>query len=117
MIEEKRKTRNSKRVFAAALTDLSKTFDYTLHKPLLGKLHAYGFDKISLAFIHAYLSQRKQKTKVGSTFIELMSILFVVPRGSFLRPLLFISNTCDFFIFNDHLEFGSYADDTTPFVY
>ena len=83
MIEEKTKTRDSKRVFAAALADLSKTFDCTLPELLLAKLHAYGFDKISLAFIHAYLGQRKQKTKVGFTFIELMSILFVVPRGSF----------------------------------
>ena len=83
----------------------------------LAKLPAYGFYKISLTFMHAYLSQRLQKTKVGSTFSELMSILFGVPQGSILGPLLFVTYICDLFILNDHLKFGSYADDTTPFVY
>ena len=38
----------------------------------------------------AILSQRQQKTKVGSTFSELMSILFDVPQESVSGPLLFI---------------------------
>ena len=67
--------------------------------------------------MHAYLSQRLQKTKVGSTFSKLMSILFGVPQGSILGPLSFIIYICDLLILNDHLEFGSYADDTAPFVY
>ena len=117
MIEKIRKIRDSKGVFAAVLTDLSKAFDCISHELLLAKLHAYDFDQISLTFMHAYLSQRLQKTKVGSTFGELMSILFGVPQGSILGPLLFIVYICDLFILNDHLEFGSYADDTTSFVY
>ena len=117
MIEKIRKIRNSKGVFAAVLTDLSKDFDCISHDPLLAKLHAYSFDKISLTFTHAYLSQRLQKTKVVSTFSELMSILFGVPQGSILGPLLFIIYICDLFILNDHLEFGSYADNPTLFAY
>ena len=69
-------------------------------------VYAYGFDKISLKY-------RQQKTKVGSTFRKLMGILFGVPRESIIGHF-FIIYICDLFILNDHLEFGSYADDTIP---
>ena len=46
-----------------------------------------------------------------------MSILLDVPQGSISRPLLFIIYICNLFIPNDHLEFESYVDATTPFVY
>ena len=71
---------------------------------------------ISLTFIYSYLSQRTQKTKVGSTFSELMSILFGVSQGSILESLLFITYLRDLFILNDHLDFGSFVDDATSFV-
>ena len=99
------------------LTNLSKPFDCTLHELLLAKLHAYCVDKISLAFMNAYLNQRKQKIKVGSTFRELMSILPGFPQVSILGPLLLIIYICDLIILTDHLEFGSYTDDSTPFVH
>ena len=90
MIEKIRKIKDSEGFFATIITDLSKTFDCISHELLLTKLHAYGFDKISLTFMHAYLSQRLQKTKVGSTFSEFMGILFGFPQGSILWPLLII---------------------------
>ena len=46
-----------------------------------------------------------------------MSILFGDPQGSISGPLLFILHICGLFILSDHHEFGSYADDTTLFVY
>ena len=54
--------------------------------------------------------------KIGSTFSELMNILFRVLQGSTLGSLLLIIYVCDLFILNDQFEFGSYADDTTPYV-
>ena len=80
MIEKIRKIRDSKGVFAAGLTDLSKAFDCISHELLLAKLYAYGFDQISLTFLHACLSQRLHKTKVGSTFSELMISYLVFPK-------------------------------------
>ena len=90
MTEKIKKSRDSKGVFAAVFTDFSKSFDCISHVLLLAKLYAYGFDKISLTFMLAIFSQRQQKTKVGSTFSELMSILFDVPQESVSGPLLFI---------------------------
>ena len=96
MIEKIRKNRDSKGVFVAVLTDLSKAFDCILHELLFAKLHVYGFDKISLTFIYAYLSQLKQKTK-----LEIMSILYGALQGSILGLLLVIIYTSKLSILKD----------------
>ena len=80
MIEKIRKIRYEKGAFAAALTDLLKVFGCIPHQLLIAKLSAFGFDMKSIAFIFAYLKNRKQKTKIGSTFSECLNILFGVPQ-------------------------------------
>ena len=79
MIGKLRKIRDEKGVFATVLTELSKAFDCIPHQLLIAKLSAYGFDMKSIAFISAYIKNRKQKTKIGSTFSECLNILFGVP--------------------------------------
>ena len=100
MIETIRETRDNHRVFAAVMTDLSKAFHCIFHELLVVKLHAYGFDESSLKVIISYLKNRTQTTKVGSSFSELLNIIYGVPQGSILGPLLFIIYTCDLFIVN-----------------
>ena len=106
-----------KRTFGALLTDLSKAFDCLPHDLLLAKLNAYGFSLPALRLVQSYLSNRKQRTKINSEFSPWEEILFGVPQGSILGPLLFNIFLCDlFFIMND-VEFASYADDNTPFLW
>ena len=111
--ENKKKKRDFEGFFVAVYKTFSQVFDCTLHGLLLAKLLAYGFDKI-LNYILTWVD--RNKNEVGCTLNELMSILFDVPKGSALGPLLFIIYICDMFN-NDHIGFRSYADDTTAFAY
>ena len=113
MIRKIRKRRDFEGFFAAVYKNFPQVFDCILHGLLLAKLLAYGFDKI-LNYILTWVD--RNKNEVGYTLNELMSILFDVPKGSVLGPLLFIIYICDMFN-NNHIEFRSYADDTTAFAY
>ena len=50
------------------LIDLSKAYDCISHELLVAKLECYGLDELSLKLILDYLSNRKQRIKIGSLF-------------------------------------------------
>ena len=68
MTEKWRQSLNSGGQAAAVLTDLSRVFDSIDCELLIAYLNAYGFDNSSLTFIYSYLSERKQKPKIISSF-------------------------------------------------
>ena len=69
--------------------DLSKAYDCISHELLIAKLEYYGIDEINLKLILNYLSHRKQRTKIGSSFISWFNIYIGIPQGSILGWLLF----------------------------
>ena len=92
-----------------------KAFDCLPQERLIAKLDAYGFDKSYLKLIHSYLSNRKQRVKLNDRYSSWSKILFGVPQGSILGPLLFNSFTCDMFDFLEDFDIANYADDSTPY--
>ena len=68
MLETWKKALDKKDNAGAILTDLSKAFDSLSHDLLIAKLGAYGFDQDALMFIYSYVKERKQRTKVGSSY-------------------------------------------------
>ena len=116
MVEKWRQCLDNGGVSGALLTDLSKTFDSILHDLLIAKLATYGFDHNSLQMLQSYLSNRKQRTKINNAYSKYCEILFGVPQGSILRPLLFSICICDMFYDIDDCHIASYADDNTPYV-
>ena len=89
LIEKWKKSVDNGGAFGALFTDLSKAFDCLSHELLIAKLDAFGFDKNALKLVNGYLSNRKQRVKINNKYSSWSEILFGVPQGSILGPLLF----------------------------
>ena len=102
--------------FGALITDLSMAFNCLPHSWLLAKLSAYGFHMKALRFINDYLRDRKQRTKISDTYSSWEKVLYGVPQGSILGPLLFNIDLCDLFVIINQHGVVNYADDNTPYI-
>ena len=89
MLEKWKRSVDNSKMFGDLLSYLLKTFDCLDHELLTAKLNVYGFSLTALKLIHNYLSSRKQRTKINSTYSSLLEIIFGIPQGSILGSLLF----------------------------
>ena len=110
---------DSGKAVALTLLDLSAAFDTFDHDILFNSLRDwFGVDGTVLRWIRSYLSNRKQKVKLGNSFSDVFSLPYGVPQGSVLGPLLFtlyttpLSNIISNFNVTHHL----YADDTQIYL-
>ena len=73
-----------------AYFDYAKAFDKVSHRLLLIKLQAYGIDGKLLAWLAAWLDNRKQRVVVGNAKSAWLSVISGTTQGTVLGFLLFL---------------------------
>ena len=77
-------------------------------------MHSYGISLALLKLITDYLTNRKQRTKVETSYSSWEDIKHGA-QGS-IGSLLFNIFVCDMFLMLEHTYFASYADNNTPYT-
>jgi hypothetical protein len=75
--------------------DVEKAFDRVWHNGLVYKMINMKFPTYLILITKSFLTNRKFRVKIGSSFSIIMDIIFGVPQGAVLSPTLYNIFTCD----------------------
>ena len=92
--------------------DLKKAFDTVNHKILLSKLNHYGIRGIANDWFKSFLVNRTQYTNINGSNSNPEKVMYGVPQGSLLGPLLFIIFINDLNVSIKSSKVHQLADDT-----
>ena len=109
----------NKKMVAALFLDMSAAFDTVDHPVLLRRLEQdFGFEGNVLAWFESYLANRTFSVVIDGEHSDIFTLLYGVPQGSLLGPLLFILYTKELstIALKHGLRIQIYADDTTLYI-
>ena len=94
------------------LVDFSKAFDTISYETLITKMHQMGFSQSFLNWTLSYVGGRSQFVHIDSKSSAIDDMIYGVPQGSILGPILFnlYVNDLDEIFTSKSIQ---YADDTT----
>ena len=107
---------SKKQISLLLLIDFSKAFDMVEHPILLKKLEHYGIRGMALKWMTSYLHNRTQFVSIDGADSTSKPMLFGVPQGSILGPLLFIIYINDLPNIFKAAKFILYADDANIII-
>lgn len=100
------------------LLDLSAAFDTIDHQLLLRTLHKLGIRGSAHTWFKSYLTERHQSVLVKGCKSSKQELLYGVPQGSVLGPLLFTTYTMSLsnIISSNGVDHEMYADDNSLYA-
>lgn len=96
--------------------DFSKAFDTLSHKNLVRILERNGIRGDTLNWFTNYLENRTYQVKIQNAFSDEKPIIYGVPQGSKLGPILYILYANDMLKNLENSTNFAYADDTAIIV-